>query len=163
MPWLDMWINKNPFLMRFRKTPGMAILGIVQKAVQERLNDDKGSKLGGSRDMLAHYLAIQQSNSSVPEWAPQAWVMSNIVAGSDSVGTVMQTFAYNLLANPRSTSTLISELRSASLSDPFPAYSEVRNLPYIDACVNEALRLHPPFCLPLERIVPEGGVTVSGV
>jgi cytochrome P450 len=95
--------------------------------------------------------------------APQAWVFSNIVAGSDSVGTVMQTFAYNLLTDPRTSSALVSELRSASLSKPFPKYSEVRDLPYLDACVNEAVRMHPPFCLPLERVVPEGGVTVSGV
>lgn len=39
----------------------------------------------------------------------------------------------------------------------------MRDLPYLDACVNEAARLHPPFALPLERVVPEGGVTVSGV
>ncbi|OJJ96908.1 hypothetical protein ASPACDRAFT_46434 [Aspergillus aculeatus ATCC 16872] len=32
----------------------------------------------------------------------------------------------------------------------------------LDACVKEALRLHPPFCLPFERIVPSTGMTVSG-
>jgi cytochrome P450 len=95
--------------------------------------------------------------------APNAWVFSNVVAGSDSVGTVMQTFMYNLLTHPHSTSVLLSELRSATLSQPFPKYSEVRDLPYLDACVHEAARLHPPFCLPLERVVPNGGVTVSGV
>ncbi|CAI6341036.1 unnamed protein product [Periconia digitata] len=161
--WLDQWVNKNHFLMRFRKTPGMAILGIVHKSVQERLKHGKGSKSEDSKDMLDNYLTIQQNNSAVPDWAPQAWVYSNVVAGSDSVGTVMQTFAYNLLTDPRTTSALISELRSASLSKPFPKYSEVRNLPYLDACVNEAVRMHPPFCLPLERVVPEGGVTISGV
>jgi hypothetical protein len=54
--------------MRFRKTPGMAILGLVQQAVQERLKHGKGLKLEGSEDMLAHYLSIQQNNSAVPEW-----------------------------------------------------------------------------------------------
>ncbi|ROV97807.1 hypothetical protein VPNG_08651 [Cytospora leucostoma] len=41
-------------------------------------------------------------------------------------------------------------------------WSEVRDLPYLDACVQESLRIHPPFALPLERVVPRGGVTVLG-
>lgn len=38
----------------------------------------------------------------------------------------------------------------------------MRELPYLDACINEALRLHPPFSIPLERVVPKDGVTILG-
>lgn len=33
---------------------------------------------------------------------------------------------------------------------------------YLDACVQEAVRIHPPFALPFERVVPVGGVNVMG-
>lgn len=33
---------------------------------------------------------------------------------------------------------------------------------YLQACVKEALRLHPATGLPLERIVPKDGVVLSG-
>lgn len=33
---------------------------------------------------------------------------------------------------------------------------------YLQACVKEALRLHPATGLPLARVVPEGGTTLSG-
>ncbi len=78
----------------------------------------------------------------------------------------MRTVFYNLLAHPSSMSRLYGELIEAEqktgLSRPYPAWNEVRDLPYLDACINEALRLHPPFCLPLERVVPAGGVTMCG-
>lgn len=57
---------------------------------------------------------------------------------------------------------LANEFAEAGLTGPIPEYSEVQNLPYLDACVQEASRLHPPFCLPFERVVPIKGITVCG-
>jgi cytochrome P450 len=61
---------------------------------------------------------------------------------------------------------LVQELSNAHqkgcLSLPYPSWHEVRELPYLDACIMEALRLHPPFCLPFERVVPEGDVMILG-
>lgn len=91
-----------------------------------------------------------------------AWTFSNIVAGSDSVGTVIRTVLYHLLVNPVTLECLIRELDKAGPTLPYPKYSEVRDLAYLEACVQEAIRMHPPFNLPLERVVPEGGVTVLG-
>lgn len=38
----------------------------------------------------------------------------------------------------------------------------VKNLPYLDACINEALRIHPTSAIGLPRIVPAGGFSVLG-
>lgn len=72
----------------------------------------------------------------------------------------MRTTVYNLLVYQHTLQKLYEELRSANLSQPFPTYSEVRNLPYLDSCVQEGIRMHPPFALPSERIVPNGGITI---
>jgi cytochrome P450 len=85
-----------------------------------------------------------------------------VIAGSDSVGSLMRTIMFCLLSYPNTLDRLYNELLSANLSRPFPAYKEVRNLPYLEACVQEGSRIHPPFALPFERIVPEGGVTILG-
>jgi cytochrome P450 len=74
----------------------------------------------------------------------------------------MRTTVFNLLANLHTLTKLYDELRSANLSRPYPKFSELNALPYLDACVWEGIRMHPPFALPLERIVPEGGATVLG-
>jgi len=41
-------------------------------------------------------------------------------------------------------------------------FKQARALPYLDACIKEAGRLHPPFGLPLERVVPPEGATMRG-
>lgn len=78
----------------------------------------------------------------------------------------MRTVFYNLLANPASMNLLHQEFiragQDTGLSRPYPSWNEVRDLSYLDACVHEAVRLHPPFCLALERVVPDGGVTICG-
>jgi cytochrome P450 len=67
----------------------------------------------------------------------------------------------HLLRNPRCLSKLQDELRNTNLS-PLPQWKETNALPYLGAVVKEALRIHPAVGLLLERIVPEGGVTLCG-
>lgn len=91
--------------------------------------------------------------------APRTWTFSNILAGSDSTANVMRTIMYNLLLHQDTMNRLLDELLEVK-SQTCPSWEEVRELPYLDACLLEALRLHPPFCLPFERVVPDGGLTV---
>lgn len=73
----------------------------------------------------------------------------------------MTTMMFHLLQNPNSMQKLHTELRSANLTRPHARWSEIQSLPYLDACMWEAIRLHPAFALPLERVVPEGGITIG--
>lgn len=94
--------------------------------------------------------------------APAAWTFSNVIAGSDSVGSLMRTTMYSLLVYPHTFDKLYKELKGANVTRPYPTWAEIRNLPYLDACVLEGIRMHPPFALPFERVVPKGGITIAG-
>lgn len=74
----------------------------------------------------------------------------------------MRTTMYNLLVYPHTFDKLFKELKDANVSRPYPTWTEIRNLPYLDACVLEGIRMHPPFALPFERVVPKGGMTIAG-
>ena len=69
---------------------------------------------------------------------------------------------FNLLSYPHTLAKLHKELSEANLTLPIPEYAELRDLEYLDACVQEGSRMHPPFALPFERVVPAGGVTILG-
>jgi len=71
---------------------------------------------------------------------------------------------YYLALNPIAQSKLQEELDEALGNDDDPiAPSEiVKRLPYLDAVINEALRLHSTSSMGLPRLVPEGGLHVSG-
>ena len=56
---------------------------------------------------------------------------------------------------------LLTELDNANLPSPMP-WDSARKLPYLDACIKEALRMVPAIGIPLERVVPDGGIQICG-
>ena len=93
------------------------------------------------------------------------WTNSNIQAGSDTTGILLSAILYYLLKNPESMARLRKELSAAPInhsSTDFISWKESQSLPYLDACIKEASRLHPPIAFPLERTVPAEGAMVCG-
>ncbi|RHZ48346.1 hypothetical protein CDV55_101309 [Aspergillus turcosus] len=169
-PLLDRIIYKSFVADILKNQVAVPILRVVHQAVEER---QKMATAGPhktadipKRDFLSHFMEIQATNKSIPSWSSQTWTFSNVIAGSDSTTVVMRTTVYNILAHKETLDKVYQELREADrttgLTRPYPKWTEVKDLPYLDACVQEAIRLHPPFSLPLERVVPQGGVTISG-
>jgi cytochrome P450 len=69
---------------------------------------------------------------------------------------------YHLLSNPYSLEALIKEIREARFaSNAAVSWKEAQDMSYLQACIKEALRLHPAVGMPLERVVPEGGATLG--
>lgn len=72
---------------------------------------------------------------------------------------------HQLLSHPSSLRKLRAELDEAAaqgnLSETV-TWKESIALPYLTACFKEAGRIHPPFGLHLERVVPPGGLNVCG-
>ena len=102
---------------------------------------------------------------STSDRALTAWTSSNILAGSDTTAIFLRTLFHRLLAHPSTLASLRTELDAAAsagrLSIP-ATWKESLDLPYLDACIKEAGRVHPPFGLPLERVVPPDGATICG-
>ncbi|KAI0854665.1 putative benzoate 4-monooxygenase cytochrome P450 [Xylaria cubensis] len=173
--WADPIVSRNRFVRAFRKTGGMAIIGYINSVLSERLHErsvdtrsegkaSSSTAISKTRhvDFLDHFLTTKEDNPDLPAWAPMAWMFSNVLAGSDSTATVMRTIMYHLLCNQDTLDKLYQELSDAGVSMPYPRWSEVCNLPYLDACVQEGIRLHPPFSFHFERVVPRGGIEVLG-
>ncbi|KAJ5523622.1 hypothetical protein N7513_013166 [Penicillium frequentans] len=92
--------------------------------------------------------------------------ITNIGAGSDTTSVSLTSVMYHLMANPSKYETLCAEIHEAdkqgNLSSPYISFQEAQKLPYLQACIKEALRMHPATGLPLARVVPEGGTTLCG-
>ncbi|KUI71294.1 Pisatin demethylase [Cytospora mali] len=171
VPWMDKLLFKNDLMLWLRPDHGSPILKVTHQKIADRLKDttnggtDKRSPKS-EPDLLDRFLEIKAQHPEAPAFAVPAWTFSNVIAGSDSTAVAMKTAMYHLLASPGSLQKLYAELSEAErqnrMSRPHPRWEEVQSLPYLDACVQEALRLHPPFCLPLERVVPDGGMTIKG-
>ena len=71
---------------------------------------------------------------------------------------------YYLALNPAAQSKLQEELDEALgyEVDPIASSEIVKRLPYLEAVINEALRLHSTSSLGLPRVAPEGGLHILG-
>ena len=76
----------------------------------------------------------------------------------------MSAIAYHLAQHPAIQSKLQAELDEAlgNEDDPIASPEIVKRLPYLDAVINESLRLHSTTGIGLPRVIPEGGLYVLG-
>ena len=90
---------------------------------------------------------------------------ANIGAGSDTTGITLTAIIYYLMKNPECLRKLRLEIETAEgegrLSSPL-TFKEGQALPYLQATIKEALRLHPAVGQILARVVPEGGAELAG-
>ncbi|KAI0876529.1 cytochrome P450 [Hypoxylon argillaceum] len=90
---------------------------------------------------------------------------ANMAAGSDTTGISLSAILYYLLRHPKSLQQLRREIaefqEQGSLSNSF-SFKETQQMPYLQAVIKETLRIHPATGLSMERVVPQGGATISG-
>lgn len=84
-------------------------------------------------------------------------------AGSDTTAIALNHIMFNLLRHPQVLEKLRQELKEALDEDcPVAKYDQVKNLPYLRACLDESLRLLPPVSFGLNRKTGPGGITIDG-
>ncbi|OAL64901.1 hypothetical protein A7C99_4337 [Trichophyton rubrum] len=118
-----------------------------------------------NRDMLSRFMEVEASDPSVPPFALLVWTSSNITAGSDSTAMFLRAMFYYLLHNPSTLKRLVAEFDEAAEAgnlDELAGFRQAKDLPYFNACINEAGRMHPPLGLPMERVIPAEGANICG-
>ncbi|KAJ5805942.1 uncharacterized protein N7503_003544, partial [Penicillium pulvis] len=128
---------------------------------------DDSVKVGQGGSFLTRLLKMHSDDPSKMSKADIfTTCITNIGAGSDTTSVSLTSVMYRLMANPSKYEMLCAEIHEAdkqgNLSSPYVSFQEAQKLPYLQACIKEALRMHPATGLPLARVVPEGGTTLCG-
>lgn len=137
----------------FQAAADFCVKKLVARVSGEETNDT------ANQDYLDHFLAIKAADPSVTDATVVGWMLLNILAGADTTATTLTAVLYHLLKNPACLAKLKRELDAAALPRPV-RYQDAAALPYLDACVKEALRVHPGVGLLLERVVPREGLAL---
>lgn len=157
--WLDTILTKNRVVNAFSAGSSSYVATLAVALIKERLQDEEGG--GQKKDFLSRFIEAKKKTTDVPQTNVVAWTMTNLFAGADTTAISLRAVIYYILKYPSTYARLMEELTSSNLSDPI-TWEEARALPYLDACIREALRLHPAVGLLLERIVPQQGLTIDG-
>ena len=128
--------------------------------VENRMN--RGSD---HRDILDKLMEVHKNK---PEEMDQAAVLSmatsNVFAGSDTTAISIGAVLYYLCKYPACKGKLLEEIeatqREGRLGDTV-SLEVARNMPYLQACIQEALRCHPAVGMSLPRVTPPEGIYVD--
>jgi cytochrome P450 len=146
------------------------VVNFTLKAINSRSSLKRDGELEGGEagvDMLSKWSAMRNADPSKMSTRDVIVHLSgNVFAGSDTTAIVLRAVIYFLCKNPEAMTKVVDELDAADrgglLSNPV-AYKEALNhLPYFNAVLKEAMRIHPSVGLLLERHVPSGGATLCG-
>lgn len=153
------------FIQRFLRPMGRgAVATFTRSRIQERILSEKTATT--HRDFLTRFMDLHQAS-------PQNFTLqevfqiclTQITAGSDTTAISLRAVLYYLYQDPTRLAILRKEIEdktnSGEASQPI-TYKETLNLPYLQAVIKEALRLHPATGLPLSREVPQGGAHICG-
>ena len=85
-----------------------------------------------------------------------------MLAGTETTATLLSGLTYYLLANPEKLNKLTKEVRQEFSSEEEITIERLQALSYLNACVEEGLRMFPPVSNGLPRLVPPEGLMIDG-
>ena len=181
---MDLLLLKNPIFRlmdRFGSNPfTFAVVKFAQARMKERLAELNAARASGKDleassaarrgDLLSMFLKAKDER---PDFFHDGRVLTLSVsmafAGSETTGITLAAVFYYLIKNPACYRALVEEIDNAVREGTIEnrpkglvTWAESQKLPYLDACIQEAFRLHPAAGLPLERVVPRHGAEICG-
>jgi cytochrome P450 len=140
----------------------------IAKAAFDHVNNSKAKVLHRmekgdlARKDFFSYLFEKKDELKLNDWNLAAYAQVFIVAGSETSATTLSAMTYYLCRNPTVYQRLKDEVRGTFRSAD-DITSVKATLPYVDAVINESMRIYPPLPVGVSRIAPKGGATVAGV
>ncbi|KAL8383414.1 hypothetical protein RB595_006933 [Gaeumannomyces hyphopodioides] len=158
MPWLDMWLGKNPRCPVEFATFSNTLMYCVYRTIErgaERVSKGKGVAGGADRsDFLDNFLEAKELYpDTISDNEVVSYLMMNVLAGADTTSLVQKAITYHILKSPAVKARLVAELDGAGFTSSPPPYAETKDLPYLEAVIREGMRMHPVLGGVLERVV----------
>jgi len=82
--------------------------------------------------------------------------------GTETTATLLSGLTYMLLRDQQKMKRLVSELRKTFATRQLITLGKLASLEYLNACIEEALRIYPPSPMGLPRITPATGAEICG-
>ncbi|PYH91568.1 cytochrome P450 ClCP1 [Aspergillus ellipticus CBS 707.79] len=134
--------------------PVMDMWQLTEQSVRKRASTPASTR----PDLVGTML----SSESMTQEEMEVNAMMIVAAGSESVTTVLTGVINHLLRNPDKLATLVTTLRTTFPTEQDITGSALKSIPYLDAVLNEGMRLCPTIPDAMRRQVPAGGATVAG-
>jgi len=113
------------------------------------------------RDFIWYILKQREKKNEVSDDEVIMNAALFIVAGSETTATELSGLTNYLLRNPVIYKKLVDEVRGACKTEEDINMDVLAGLTYMNACIEEGLRIFPPVPIGLLRTVPKGGSLID--
>lgn len=157
------------------KLSGAGGRAYISKFVQEKIRQHEAKKLdvGATNDGAIQtqdfveklILARDKDPEKITDYHLFIMGQSNVIAGSDTTAISLSSIMWHLMQNPESLRKLraeIDEFTAQGRCSDNITFKQSQHMPYLQAVMKEALRIHSATGLPMWRVVPDGGAEISG-
>lgn len=157
-------------------TAGTTAQNLLLKLIPDKIRERRRQHLEFSREKVLRRLAIktehrdfiwyilkQQEKYSLAQDEIVVNSALFIVAGSETTANALSGLLARLIYNRDKYEKLVHEIRSTFKKESDMNFASLSKLTYLNACIEEGLRVHPPVPTGLLRTVPKGGDTVDGL
>ncbi|KAJ7898594.1 cytochrome P450 monooxygenase [Mycena olivaceomarginata] len=135
-----------------REFGGIAVVAVGKRLAAPTERVDLLSKLQAGKDERGQPLGRAELTAEAQTF---------LTAGSDTMSNSVAAIINHLAGNSGVQARLQQELdQHWTDDDPVATSEQVQNLPYLDACIKEGLRIHSTIALGLPRVIPKGGLVV---
>lgn len=151
---------------------GRAYIGkFVQEKIRLHEEESKDAEKGESEHVQTQdfldklIMARNKDPEKITDYHMFIMGQSNVTAGSDTTAISLSSIMWHLVQNIEVLHKLraeIDEFTAKGLCSDTVTFKESQEMPYFQAVVKEALRMHSATGLPMWREVPAGGAEISG-
>ncbi|KAH8893084.1 BcABA1, cytochrome P450 monooxygenase [Thozetella sp. PMI_491] len=135
-----------------------------------------GRVMSASRDVVARRFAsdVKDQKDMMQSWMRHGMSQTEceseglfmIIAGSDTVASVIRITMLNILVNPtvyqKLKQTIATAAQEETASTPI-TFEQARRIPYLQALIYEGIRIRAPASGPFMKSVPPEGETIHGM
>jgi cytochrome P450 len=133
-----------------------------EEPLQEKTDIDETH---GRKDLF-HYLFKATDDHGNPGYTTdELYAEANllIIAGSDTTATTLVGFWFYIIRHPRVYDKLVEQIRTKFESaEDIRVGTKLSSCTYLQACIDEAMRLAPAGCSEMNREVLHGGLQIEG-
>ncbi|KAK7750867.1 hypothetical protein SLS62_007266 [Diatrype stigma] len=155
--WRNLFLM-NPVNTWLQILPIGYIYDTVIKAISERQRNPDARF-----DVVAHWFKMLQEH---PERLNlrniQSQATNSISAGADTVSTALQACIFFTMKHPKVLARVQGEIQTAIgdglCQTKVVTFADAQKLPYLQACIKEAMRFCNPVSMSSPRVAPAGGV-----
>lgn len=161
-----LWLNRRG-LFNGRPNPAVPFaLGRQNARTQAREKGERKSNNDGRVDLLDKFFEARDTHpETIKDHDILGLGLSMVFAGSESTAISLSSLFYHLLKNKEAYQRLRMELDesfSQVQQDELPQYQSLQKLPFLDACIKEAFRMHPAARFSADRVLPPSGAMIAG-